>query len=154
MSRPRGRDALDDMIARGRLEPVPASRDHAEALLSQARRHLASAAAIAGADPAGAYQLLYDAARKSLAAVLESQGLRATSRGGHIAVCDAVSAQLDPPLDAALRPFDRLRRRRNQVEYLSSTAPGVSAEEIERDLPKVEQIIDVAARVLDQAGPR
>jgi hypothetical protein len=32
----------------------------------------------------------------ALAAVLENQGLRATSRGGHIALRDAVSAQLDP----------------------------------------------------------
>ncbi|HTJ39239.1 MAG TPA: hypothetical protein VL738_38935 [Dactylosporangium sp.] len=148
-----GREALDGMIARGELERVPASRDHADLLLSQARRHLASAGAIAGSDPAGAYQLLYDAARKSLAAVLENQGVRATSRGGHIAVRDAVSAQLDPPLGAVLRPFDRLRRRRNQVEYPSAAAPSVSTEEVERDVPKVEQIIDVAARVLDQMSP-
>jgi hypothetical protein len=148
-----GREALDGMIARGELERVPASRDHADLLLSQARLHVASAAAIADSDPAGAYQLLYDAARKSLAAVLENQGVRATSRGGHIAVRDAVTAQLDPPLGGVLRPFDRLRRRRNQVEYPSTAAPGVSAEEVERDVPKVEQIIDVAAKVLDQMSP-
>ena len=145
-----GRATLDGMIARGELERVPASREHADLLLSQARRHLGSAGAIAGSDPAGAYQLLYDAARKSLAAVLENQGVRATSRGGHIAVRDAVSAQLDPPLGAVLRPLDRLRRRRNEVEYPSSAAPTVGADDVERDLPKVEQIIDVAAEVLDQ----
>jgi hypothetical protein len=148
-----GRETLDGMIERGELERVPASRDHADLLLSQARQHLASANAIAGSDPAGAYQLLYDAARKALAAVLANQGIRATSRGGHIAVREAVSAQLDPPLGAVLRPFDRLRRRRNQVEYPSSQAPSVSGDEIERDAPKVEQIIDVAAKVLDQMGP-
>jgi len=148
-----GRETLDGMISRGELERVPASREHADLVLSQARRHLASAGAIADSDPAGAYQLLYDAARKSLAAVLENQGLRATSRGGHIAVRDAVSAQLDPPLGAVLRPFDRLRRRRNQVEYPSAAAPGVTADDVERDLPKVEQILDVAAKVLDQMSP-
>src|SRR6185437_14081778 len=88
-----GRETLDGMIERGELERVPASREHADLLLSQARQHLTSAKAIAGSDPAGAYQLLYDAARKALAAVLENQGLRATSRGGHIAVREAVSAQ-------------------------------------------------------------
>jgi len=148
-----GREALTGMIERGELERVPASRDHADLLLSQARQHLASAAAIADSDPAGGYQLLYDAARKALAAVLENQGVRATSRGGHIAVRDAVSAQLDPPLGGVLRPFDRLRRRRNQVEYPSNAAPEVSTEEVERDVPKVEQIIDVAAKVLDQMSP-
>lgn len=94
----RGRDTLDAMIGRGELERVPASRDHADVLLGQARQHLNSARAIASVDPVGGYQLLYDAARKALAAVLENQGLRATSRGGHIAVRDAVTAQLDPPL--------------------------------------------------------
>ncbi len=148
-----GRETLEGMVDRGELERVPASRDHADLLLSQACQHLASANAIAGSDPAGAYQLLYDAARKALAAVLENQGLRATSRGGHIAVREAVSAQLDPPLGGVLRPFDRLRRRRNQVEYSSSAAPSISADEIERDAPKVEQIIEVAAKVLDQMSP-
>ena len=148
-----GRGTLDDMIRRGELERVPPSRDHADVLISQARRHLASASAITGSDPAGAYQLMYDAARKALAAVLENQGVRATSRGGHIAVREAVTAQLDPPLGGTLRPFDRLRRRRNQVEYPSQDAPAVSAAEVERDVPKVEQIIEHAARLLDEMSP-
>lgn len=46
------------MIARGELERVPASREHADVMLAQARQHLASAVAIADSDPAGAYQLL------------------------------------------------------------------------------------------------
>jgi hypothetical protein len=43
-------------------------------------------------DLPGAYQLAYDALRKSAASLLEVQGLRATSRGGHIAIQDAVIA--------------------------------------------------------------
>jgi hypothetical protein len=148
-----GRDAVDGMIARGELERVPASRDHAALLLGQAHQHLASARAIAGSDPTGAYQLLYDAARKALAAVLENQGLRATSRGGHIAVLDAVSAQLDPPLGPILRPFDRLRRRRNQAEYPIADRPDFRAEDVDRDLPKVQEIVDAAAKVLDRMSP-
>lgn len=148
-----GRDTLDAMIRRGELERVPASRNHADVLLGQARQHLDSAQAIAGVDPVGGYQLLYDAARKAMAAVLENQGLRATSRGGHIAVRDAVSAQLDPPLGAVLRPFDRLRRRRNQAEYPSAEHPGLETEDVERDLPKVGQIVELAAKVLDQMSP-
>jgi len=97
--------------------------------------------------------LLYDAARKALNAVLENQGLRATSRGGHIAVLDAVSAQLDPPLGGILRPFDRLRRRRNQAEYPAAENPGLSAPDVERDLPKVQAILDAVAKVLDQMSP-
>jgi hypothetical protein len=148
-----GRDTIDGMIARGELERVPPSRQHADRLLTQAHQHLESAAAIADTDAAGAYQLLYDAARKALAAVLENQGLRATSRGGHIAVVDAVSAQVDPPLGAILRPFDRLRRRRNQAEYPVADRPGFCSDEVGRDLPKVREIVAAASKVLDQMSP-
>ncbi len=148
-----GRATLEGMIARGELERVPASRKHADLLLAQAHQHLGSAEVIAASDVVGAYQLLYDGARKALAAVLENEGLRATSRGGHIAVLDAVSAQLDPPLGGILRPFDRLRRRRNQAEYPSAAQPTVQAEDVSRDLPKVREIVAAVARVLDQMSP-
>lgn len=148
-----GRNAIEGMLQRGELERVSANREHADLLLAQAHRHLGSAELIAESDAAGAYQLLYDAARKALAAVLENQGLRATSRGGHIAFLDAVSAQLDPPLGAVLRPFDRLRRRRNQAEYPAADRPGFQAEDVTRDLPKVRQIVEVASKVLDQMSP-
>jgi hypothetical protein len=148
-----GREAVDGMIVRGELERIPASREHTDVLMDQAALHLASAKAIAEADPVGAYQLLYDAARKALSAVLENQGLRATSRGGHIAVLDAVVAQLDPPLGQVLRPFDRMRRRRNQAEYPREDAPGFTGEDVVRELPKVERILDATTRVLDQMSP-
>jgi|SRR5947209_8754633 len=148
-----GRDTIEGMIARGELERVSASREHADLLLYQADQHVGSAQAIASWDPTGAYQLLYDAARKALAAVLENQGLRATSRGGHIAVLDAVSAQLDPPLGTILRPFDRLRRRRNQAEYPAADRPSFRSDEVDRDLPKVREIVETAAKVLDQMSP-
>jgi hypothetical protein len=148
-----GRAVLDGMLARGELERVPASHERAELLLAQAQQHLDSARTIAEPDPAGAYQLLYDAARKALAAVLENEGLRATSRGGHIAVREAVSAQLDPPLGGILRPFDRIRRRRNQAEYPSTEEPGFIADDVVRDLPKVREIVGAAAKVLEQMSP-
>lgn len=148
-----GRAAVDGMLFRGELERVPPSREHADLLLAQARQHVTSAEAIVTTDPTGSYQLLYDAARKALGAVLGNQGLRATSRGGHIAVVDALTAQLDPPLGAALRPFDRMRRRRNEAEYPTQGKPELTAEEVARDLAKVRQIMDLAARVLDQMSP-
>ncbi|MEU4237581.1 hypothetical protein [Actinoplanes sp. NPDC026619] len=52
-----------------------------------------------------------------------------------------------------MSPFDRLRRRRNQVEYPHANAPAARAEEVEREQPKVEQIIAVAAKVLDEMSP-
>ncbi|WP_433514441.1 hypothetical protein ACQP2T_01715 [Nonomuraea sp. CA-143628] len=148
-----GRDQIDMMLSSGQLERVPASREHAETLLTQARRHVELARSGCRTDPTGAYQLVYDASRKALASILENQGLRATSRGGHIAVLDAVTAQLDPPLGQSLRPFDRMRRRRNGAEYPLPDSPEITADDVIRDLPKAEEFLTLATKVLDQMRP-
>ncbi|MFI6324555.1 hypothetical protein ACIBG8_44005 [Nonomuraea sp. NPDC050556] len=148
-----GRDRIEAMVASGLLERVPASREHADTLLAQAERHLALARTGASTDPTGAYQLLYDASRKALASILENQGLRATSRGGHLAVLDAVTAQLDPPLGQSLRSFDRMRRRRNNAEYPRADTPGITAEDVLADLVKAQDFLTLATQVLDQMSP-
>ncbi|MFI9835400.1 hypothetical protein ACIHFD_00095 [Nonomuraea sp. NPDC051941] len=148
-----GRAAIEGMLTRGELEKVAASRSQADELLDQAGKHVATARLALEQDSIGAYQLLYDAARKSLCAILENQGLRASSRGGHIAVYEAVVAQLDPPLGKSLRPFDRMRRRRNEAEYPRPGAPRFTADDVRADIPKVEAILAIAATVLDEMQP-
>jgi hypothetical protein len=143
-----GRETIDVLIARGALEHVPASREAAEAELVRARTHLASAQQLLDSDPEGAYTLAYDSARRALAAVLQNQGLRATSRGGHVAGYEAVLAQLDPPLGSLLRPFNRMRARRNEVAYRSSEAPAVTAADVTADVSKVEALIEVAEKTI------
>lgn len=143
-----GRTTIDALLAGGRLERVPASREAAESELARSRTHVGSARALMATDPEGAYTLAYDAARRALAAVLQNQGLRATSRGGHVTVYEAVRAQLDPPLGNVLRPFNRMRARRNEVEYRSSEAPAVTAEEVAADVSKVEALLDLAEKAI------
>jgi hypothetical protein len=143
---------VDGLIERGEVERVPASAEHAEAELAQARTHLASARLLLATDPVGAYSLAYDAARKALAAVLMNQGLRATSRGGHVAVYETVKAQLDPPLGSLLRPFNRMRVRRNESEYRSAEAPAMTSDEVTDDLPKAQAIIDLAEKAMPHMG--
>ncbi|WP_449060367.1 hypothetical protein [Planomonospora algeriensis] len=148
-----GRGRIDEMLASGQLERVPPSREHADTLLAQAERHIEFARSGFETDPTGAYQLLYDASRKALASILENQGLRATSRGGRLAVLDAVTAQLDPPLGQALRSFDRMRRRRNSAEYPRPDTPQITPDDVVQDLVKAEQFLALAAKVLDQMSP-
>jgi hypothetical protein len=143
-----GRETIDAHIARGAIEHVPASREAAEAELVRARTHLVSARRLLDSDPEGAYTLAYDGARRALAAVLQNQGLRVTSRGGHVTVYEAVLAQLEPPLGALLRPFNRMRARRNEVAYRSSEAPSMTAEDVTADLSKVEALIEVAEKAI------
>ena len=121
---------------------MPASKRQALVLIADARRHLVSAETIAGTDPQGAYSLAYDAARKAMAAVYEAQGLRATSAGGHVVLHDAADAQFEPPLGHLFRPFNRMRVRRNQVEYASSENPQVTTDEALRDIALARKLID------------
>lgn len=148
-----GRGVVDAMLEKRELERVIPSADHAAELITQARRHAASAERIAEDDPVGAFQLLYDAARKALVAILENEGLRPTSRGGHIAVLEAVSAQLDPPMGKVLRPFDRLRRLRNSAEYPHAATLPFTAADVARDIAKIEDILDLAQRVIAEMSP-
>lgn len=148
-----GRSVLDRMLTEHELQRVPPSREHADGLIAQAHKHLLSAAEICEHDAAGGYSLLYDAARKALTAVLENQGLRPTTRGGHLAAYEAVRAQLDPPMGSALRPFDRMRRQRHDTEYPPTNAPELTADDVREDIPKATAIVSLSERVLDQMSP-
>jgi hypothetical protein len=148
-----GREVIDRMLAGRELQRVPDSRPHADYLIAQAGKHLRSAGDICDSDPAGGYALVYDAARKALTAVLENQGVRPTTRGGHLAVYDAVRAQLDPPMGKILRPFDRMRRQRRDAEYPSINAPEITAHDVREDIPKASEIVDLGRLVLDQMSP-
>lgn len=69
-----GRSQVDRLIADGDLQRVPANREHADQLLVQARKDLASAKLLLEANPKRAYESIYDAARMALTAVLENEG--------------------------------------------------------------------------------
>ena len=91
----RGRAEVEQLIADGELQQVAPSAAVAGQLVADADAHVRLASKGTSDDPAGALQLSYDAARKAAAALLAIQGLRATTRGGHIAVIDAMRAQFN-----------------------------------------------------------
>ena len=119
-----GRERILELIDAGELERVAVNREHAQGLLLRARRHLKTAHRLVVDDPEGAYTLLYDASRLAMTAALAVQGLRPTTRGGHIVVGDALRAQRGPH-DAVGKLYSRLRRTRHEVEY-----PGLDYEPI------------------------
>lgn len=145
-----GRAVIETMLKAGELQQVPASRDRADQLLIQAEKHLETARRAAEDDPEGAYTLIYDAARKALVAFLENQGLRPTSRAGHHGTYLAVRAQLDPPLGKTLRPFERMRRRRNEIEYPTFLTAPISNSIILEDAQAAESLITLARKVYDE----
>src|SRR5689334_22007349 len=145
-----GRDVIDDMLARGRITRVTPNRELAEILLSQARAHLASGLSVVQSDPAGAFTLVYDAARKALTAILVNQGLRAGGDGAHAVLLEAVMAQLDPPLGAIFRPFSWMRPLRNHTQYPAPEHPTAQGDDVEEAVPAATGMIDAAAKLLGQ----
>jgi HEPN domain-containing protein len=152
MSWETGSGRIQELIDAGELGQVPPDGELARRMLLDARRHLATAAAAQSTgDWSGAYQLAYDALRKSAASLLEAQGLRPTSRGGHIAVQDAVIAQFGTSI-RALRSFSRLRRARNSFEYPSAESPGPSEDDVKDAIRVAREVNDAASKVLESGA--
>ena len=146
-----GRSKIDRYLQQKRLQEVAPNRSHAEKLLELAQAHTQTASMVADDDPEGAFAAAYDGARKALVAILANQGLRPTSKGGHVVVGEAVTAQLDPPHRATLRPFDRMRERRNKAaEYPDPGIPPITPDEVRDGIEKARKMIDLAHQVLDQ----
>ncbi len=154
MSQRLGEDEVLRLLREREVEQIPPDEELADLLMDDARRHLASAARLANDDPAGAFQLTYDAARKACSALLAVQGLRATSRGGHIAVRDVVRAQFGSGRRGKpLQELDAMRRRRKDAEYPQDSGDAIDAEEVGDVLSKARAIVDYAAMLLPHIDP-
>ena len=149
---PVGEAEVQNLIDQGEIEEVEPSEEHADLLMRQAETHLASAPALLPGDPPGAFAVLYDAARKSLGAVLAKQGLRATSRYGHRATQEAIEAQLGPNASKVVRPFRALRLRRHDAEYPALDTPEVTALEASEALADARDIVGAMKKFLPNVG--
>lgn len=150
-----GAEMVERLLTAGELELVTPDEATARRLISNATKHLGtSAAALETDDLAGAYQLAYDALRKSAAALLAVQGLRATTRGGHIAIQDSVAAQFGASVQA-FKSYGRIRRARNDFEYPDSDTHGPTVDDVRDAISVASQARDAAAAVLAESllGP-
>lgn len=146
-----GRATVESLIKTGMLERVPPNLSAAQSLVEVAETHLASALTLAETDTVLAYDALHGANRKALSAILLAQGLRPTRAGGHIAVHDAVHAQLEPPVGRDLSAYHRVRRARNAGDYREEH--DAAADDILADHPGCQKIVDIAKRVIGQMPP-
>jgi hypothetical protein len=78
-----------------------------------------------------------------------AQGLRATSRGGHVAVQEVVTARFGATV-RAFRSFGRIRRARNNFEDPSSNSPGPAGDGIDDAIAVATRAREAATRILDQ----
>jgi hypothetical protein len=146
----RGRAEIERLLHAAELERVTPSHDVAGRLLANAEAHIGLASKGVDDDPSGALQLSYDAARKASAALLAVQGLRSTTRGGHMAVIDAVRAQFNDRggMDVFGR-LNRLRRRRNTTESPDPDSPTVTEDDARHALATARETLDAAKRLID-----
>ena len=143
---------VEELLRDGRIEHVEADSSAARDKLLEAKRHLDSAARIADADPAGAYALLYDAARKAIDAHMLASGYRVSrSRlGAHEATARYATAVLGKGHGDDARHFDRMRRNRNRSEY---GAWEVGRSTVEADLRHARAIVLAVERELARRSP-
>lgn len=132
---------IDQLLAQQSLQHVSVNLRGASASLVRARRLLESARTLIDDDPDTAYVLAYDAARQAGVAVLAAQGLRATPRGGRVAVERALAAQFAP----AFADFRLLRRRRNELEHPAPSGPEVV------DDAEAQQALRAAGGIVESA---
>jgi len=136
------------MLERGELARVTADLDLATRLIASARRHLNSAVLVSEGDPELAYAAVHDAVRKAMAAMLQAQGLRSTTGGGHLAVQHAVNAQFSSSLGSLLRPVDRIRTTRHASEYPDRDT-WIDADAVLADLPAAQGLVDAAEKAIE-----
>lgn len=79
--------------------------------------------------------------------MLAVQGLRATSRGGHIAVQDTVLAQFGETV-RCFRAFSRLRRNRNRFEYPGDAASAPTTDDVDDALAVAREAVERAGTIL------
>lgn len=143
--------SIDDLERKGHLHRIPADDRSIGRLAEDARRHLATAeAALVSEDLAGAYQLAYDAARKSLTALLSAQGLRVKGAGAHAYLIAAVrEAYGGTPGIEEVAKLDRLRRTRNQAEY---EGYWFDRDEVADDMEIARAIVALVLRTLNRGS--
>lgn len=145
-----GRAIIDRLLNEGRLERIEPSRDHARALIEQAKQAASSSAVLSQTeDTITAFGAAYDAARKALTAILANQGLRpGGGEGGHAVLREAVLAQLEPPPQPIIRAFGWMRQVRNSSSYPAPNAPVAARADVEEGLRVARAIIQIAEKVV------
>jgi hypothetical protein len=140
------------MIVEGRLDRVARNASQASRMLQSCLQHLETADQRADGDPSGSYALLYDAARKAVAAHMLFRGLRVTSRpGAHAAIVAYADAELAAIGGEHLVHLDRMRRTRNATEYEERP---ITEAEVRNDLEHARFLVQTITRALFPPKPK
>lgn len=137
-------ERITQLVRSRRLERVAANPAHAERVIQAAEQHVRTARVIAGTDDhAMAFTAAYDGARKALAAVLASHGLRVRAMGGaHRNTAVAAAAYVT---DDALDEFEWMRQVRNSTEYPDDERPTATRQDVVEGIDAAGAIVAACA---------
>lgn len=113
-------------------------------MLDTSARHLDAAQSIYDGDLEGSYILIYDATRIAMTTILLLNGLRPTAHGGHVIVGEAVRTMVGEEDAHIFKRFDRLRNRRNKIEYYSDPYFMLTLEMVLEDYEAARRIYEGA----------
>jgi hypothetical protein len=137
---------VQELLVEGRLDRVAKNSAQASRMLRSCLQHLETADQRAGDDPSGSYALLYDAARKAVAAHMLFHGMRVTNRpGAHAAIVTYAETELAAIAGDHLDHLDRMRRTRNDTEYEERP---ISEPEVRNDLAHARFLVQAVTRTL------
>ena len=114
---PGQQEAIEALVASGRLAPVPVDLARASAFLQQAEHSLADIDSVRVAQ--NIHSLAYDAGHAIGEALLAAYGYRTTNRVGHHDALVRFLGEVltDAPGTKAVKHFERMRRARNKLQY-------------------------------------
>jgi hypothetical protein len=144
----RGQATIRELLESGDLQRITGEMTDGQAWLDKAARTLTTAATIADDDPESGLILTYDAGRQIGTGLLAQQGLRPTTRGGHLAVTKSIVAQFNGPFTA----LERLRRRRNELQYPTFPGEHIDPDEVHAAIRTVQQFLTAATELLPKLG--
>ena len=143
-----GRAEVDEMLKSGELKRVTPSLELADTILLRSEESLSSAIESLNKNWLhSSYESMWASVRLALTALLQVQGLRPTSTGGHIAVEKSARAQFDRSMGELLKPITMMRRTRNDLEYPDEDTY-IEYERVEKDITLAENIIDACKKAL------
>jgi hypothetical protein len=144
----RGEAVVERLLGEGLLQQLGGAEARGEPWLDRARKTIAAAATVAETDPSSGCTLAYDGARFACMALLAHQGLRPTTRGGHLALEEAVRAQFGD----TFKPFRDLRIRRNELEYPIYPDEPVETDEADQAIDAARGIVIAADKLVSHLG--
>lgn len=143
------RATLATLIGEGSLERVPVDEAVVGNLLRQAGNHLRTAAVGAEADdPEGAFQLAYDACRKTCLALVMATGLRPKGQSAHVITFEAAAAvSVNVGAHRVVTEAADLRFVRHGAEYRGEA---ISVADVHDAIAIGDELIKVLTPVVDK----